>query len=48
MYADDATVYANIEDSSSDSFETEFSDNLEALNNQFELNKLSLFIEKKL
>ena len=43
---DNTTLYANKEELSSDTFETEVNDILEALNNWFELNKLPLNIKK--
>ena len=46
MYADVTTLYGNIEDVPSRSFEMNMNSNLQHLNNQIKFNKLSLNTNK--
>ena len=46
MYADDTTLYGNMEHFPADSIEPEINNNLEYLNRWFKLNKLSLNVAK--
>ena len=46
MYADDTTLYSNLENFSSSFLESEINENLTILNDWFRMNKLYLNVEK--